>query len=315
MMLVHPELAACNDRSRRARKPASGLGPEEWFSHDLLAGHGYKVTDCDFFVEWNDQPVLNRNVWKMALIRSPYDLDNVRPNIDKEVRKWYGDKRLADDLHFYQRMDLDFHLLIFVDDQNWDENAPLLLVKPRFHQLKWRFTHTKISLDDLKSLIRQYSGGSVHVGRKGLNFAHSRLECALSKTDSAYPGDVDALLLDGDNLPVAILEYKKHNLESPIDRQRLARYYPRPDKRKYDRIAVLRDHLESQSGCHLPIFNIYYPTKSSIQQGKVELVTGRAGALKASGHTYFNLPKDRHELHFPFQAIIRGMERHRELLQ
>lgn len=104
-----------------------------------------------------------------------------------------------------------------------------------------------------------------------------------------YPGDVDLILLNSNNLPVAIIEFKKHTLSSSVDGQKLSNFYPLPDKRKYDRLAILRDYL-SRPNFRIPIIVIYYPTVETSTEGSMELIGGSVGNLYSLEIFKFSLP-------------------------
>ena len=122
----------------------------------------------------------------------------------------------------------------------------------------------RLTLGELMGLIRKHSGGPVRVGRKGLIYGTSRLECLLSKTDAAWPGDVDALLVDSaSNFDAkAIFEFKKCTNRARVAfcDERLENYYPYPDKRKYDRLAYLGERMST--GSTLPINIVFYSNQA-----------------------------------------------------
>lgn len=110
--------------------------------------------------------------------------------------------------------------------------------------------------------IQTLSNGQVHVGTKGLIYGTSCLECILSKTDKAYPGDVDAIILK-DQTPIAIIEFKKHNSNKAgpdISQHTASRYANQdthtnrygPDRKKYIRIMSLCRKFK------LPLIMFYY---------------------------------------------------------
>lgn len=136
------------------------------------------------------------------------------------------------------------------------------------------------SLDGLKTIIQQRSGGPIRVGRKGLRFGTSRLECYLSHTDAAWPGDADLVVYDAGSScqPTAIIELKKHTRHStlPFLEQRLENYYPKPDGRKYDRLIALANHLSDRNV--VPIFVLYYSTAPSVDYVILEKVDRGARA-------------------------------------
>ena len=185
--------------------------------------------------------------------------------------------------------------IVFHDDLDWsNDRNELLIVSLFFKEGHYSFSPQKYSLSEFKELIKSHSGGPVSIGSKGLIYGTSRLECSLSKTDSLYPGDADLLLLNEDNKAVCILEFKKHTLSSPISEQCFTNYYPRPDGRKYKRLALLRDYLASKSNSRILFFVLYYPTQTYIeQQWKLEVIEGNAFSLRATDSFIFELPADK----------------------
>lgn len=116
------------------------------------------------------------------------------------------------------------------------------------------------NLAELKTLIQKESGGRVHVGRKGLIYGTSAVECVLSRTDAAYPGDADAVVCDNEGFVQFVVEYKKHTLNCPIGDHLIHRYYPNPDRRKYQRLDALVAHYRKKSS-PVPFIMLYYATK------------------------------------------------------
>ena len=94
-------------------------------------------------------------------------------------------------------------------------------------------------LAKLKTSIKRHSGGPVLVGSKGLILGTSAIECFLSHTDAAYPGDADAVVVDEHGLVRHVIEYKKHTVLGPINEHLAQCYYPTPDGRKYRRLDAL----------------------------------------------------------------------------
>ncbi len=144
------------------------------------------------------------------------------------------------------------------------------------------------TLTIVRQEIRRLSGGPVSIGTKGLFWGTTSLECHLSSTDSLWPGDVDAILFsdDVDCRPIAILEYKKHNLDTPLQDQRLSNYYPSPDGRKYNRMAILARQLAGSED--VPVVVVYYSTKEHITQVKLELIEGLPRFLRSSQSANFD---------------------------
>ena len=113
----------------------------------------------------------------------------------------------------------------------------------------------------LKKFIRRESGGPIRVGTKGLTYGTSAIECFLSKTESAYPGDVDTIVCDKNGNLFLMVEYKKHNLDRPISADLAGKYYPKKDGRKYQRLNALLNFYRGGSKS-IPFVVLYYSTKS-----------------------------------------------------
>ena len=113
----------------------------------------------------------------------------------------------------------------------------------------------------------------------------------LSHTDAVWPGDADLIILDKSTSPVALIEYKKHTLDTPINNQKLLNYYPSRDKRKYDRLEILRSFL----GSGTQFINLYYPTNPMHKVMKFEKIIGNIGSLQGGNVTECNIPKNKRE--------------------
>lgn len=147
-------------------------------------------------------------------------------------------------------------------------------------------------LGTFKEIIQEYSGGAVRIGNKELIYGTTNLECVLSKTDSAYPEDMDMLLLNENADPVAIFEFKKHTLSPDVSDQKLSNYYPNPDRRKYDRLAIFKEYVFNRLAIDVPIILFYYPSNPVGEYCRVEVLTGSAGNLKVKAGGKFKLPVD-----------------------
>ena len=296
-MLSKPFLAKCTDRSQLPKTHPSGVSPDDWYHNDLLIQNNLFGISFDFFINWSALPAtFTPTIWIKRVVKNGIIYSDVSKNIDEVLLTEFGSQYLNRLLDFSVQYQLAVQFLLFNDQLDWNNTAStLLLVTAKENEIKQHsFLTQEINISTLRNLIQQHSGGKVKVGAKGLTFGTSCLECFLSKTESLYPGDVDLLLLNDYNFPIAILEFKKHTLDTSIDNQQLSTYYPTPDARKYDRMAILRDYLLSFNATNnkLPVINIYYPTSNGFEEGRMELVAGEVGSLKALAASNFNLPFD-----------------------
>ena len=118
---------------------------------------------------------------------------------------------------------------------------------------------SKTSLGWLMTQIQKHSGGPVWVGSKGLTYGTSAIECMLSKTKAAYPGDADAVIADDKGAVKCVIEYKKHTLDDNIGNHLVNRYYADKDKRKYERLDLLVTHYRNYA--NIPFVVFYYSTR------------------------------------------------------
>lgn len=294
-MLQMPYLALCENRAVMPKNHPSSGAPEDWFSNDILNQNELFGITFDFFIDWSQNPYsVTPVIWIKRILSFNYTYNDLLTNIDYVIINEFGQDYINRLTAFASIYDFQVQFLFFRDDSDWsNDNSQLLIVNAEKDvDGNITFNGNHIFISQLRELIRANSGGPIRIGQKGLIYGTSRLECFLSKTDSLYPGDVDLIILDKQNIPRGILEFKKHTLNNPIDSQKLSNYYPMPDGRKYDRLALLKDYL-SREGNKIPFFVIYYPTNGEIKQGRLELLQGVAGTLSTRAASNFPLPHNK----------------------
>ena len=296
-MLSKTFLAKCADRSQMPKAHPSGITPDSWFANEVLIPNGLFGISFDFFVNWSSVPVsITPTIWIKRLVNDGHSYHDVTNDLDRVMNAEFGVKYLNRLTDFAIGHQLHLQFLLFKDQANWaKEDSTVLMItvcKDEHDQL--HFSHTEVTIVEFKKIIQRNSGGPVQMGTKGLIYGTSCLECLLSHTDSLYPGDVDLLLLDENNIPKAVVEFKKHTLLTSIDDEQLSKYYPRPDARKYERLAILRDYLcvINAHKMKLPILVVYHPTQPESSVGRLELIEGEPGKLKALAASNFKLPAD-----------------------
>ena len=290
-MLQKPFLALCTNRNTQPKTNLVTGSPENWFDNSVLLPKGLVGFSFDFFVNWSTNQI-TPFVWVKRII-------NIEPSklfidgeidsdlISKEIIKIDGLENLEALTLFCRNKNLTLQYVLF-REIDWGKNPEsIFIVTLTSANNNLNFDIDVINLNELQARIRSYSGGAIRVGAKGLMYGTSMLECFLSKTDSLYPGDVDLIIFDLKTLEInTILEFKKHNLDTPIENEKLKNYYPNPDHRKYDRLAILRDYLTPVP----KLICLYYPTKTN-ENGKAEIITGNVGELIASKSKTINLPR------------------------
>jgi len=273
-MLSKPVLAKCDDRSHLAEVNKKYGEPDQWMASANLEHLGISSASFDYFVDWSATPPTVANSMWVKRICTEW-VERLQPS---DVLQ--GALTCNDDLatleDFSRRYGFFVRYMIFNDDIDWSSGeAPLLAAKLKHRRFD---DGTYVTRDDVMSVIQQRSGGPVRMGSKGLTFSTSRLECWLSRFSTAlWPGDADCVLWrPGDQRAVALLEFKKHNLDTPLAEEGIQKYMAK-DRRKWERLGLLRDRIDA------PLFCIYYSTDPRVETIKVERLVGPYNNLQDGG--------------------------------
>lgn len=296
-MLTDPILAKCGDRTSMPQLHPTSGSPENWFSNSILTQRDFYGITFDFFVNWSIYPNNITNIiWVKKILIQEFSYLDVLDNLNNVFENEIGMEYLYRLVSFAQKFKFIVQFVIFRDDYDWsiDTNEILIVTVSLNTTNNFIYEHEIITLEKFKSLIISYSGGPITIGSKGLTYGTSKLECYLSKTNSLYPGDVDLIILDNNNSPIALLEFKKHTLPITINKQGISNYYPNPDGRKYDRLAILADYISIES-VKIPFFVVYYPTRKELVEGKLELLSRDSKGLTTNISSNFQLPNDNSE--------------------
>lgn len=256
-MLSKTYLARCDDRNCLPRKNPLG-NIEDFLNDDTLQDYNLGTISFDFFVNWKNKEIEPRMWIKIISDLEPSLLDDHHlinhdiPDLYPQINNW---------VIFAHKNKFWLEVLVF-QDINWSDSSKEKILHYRLkyegsNETFARYQSKLRTIDEFKEIIRNLSGGDISIGSKGLTYGTSTLECHLSTTNSLYPGDADLVLYDSISyMPTAIIEYKKHNLSSDISNETLSNYYPSRDKRKYDRLNLLRKRLNTK------LIVLYYPTDS-----------------------------------------------------
>jgi len=293
-MLTKPFLSKCGDRSSMPKSHPTSGSPEDWFSYEMLEPHSLSCITFDFFVNWSLTPnSITPAIWIKRILLPEFNYQHVIENLENILVEEFGSQQLKMLKSFGTNNDFKIQFIIFKDDLNWSNSASEIMIVDLLcsENDNLTFNHSVVTLDNFKATIRNNSGGAIQIGSKGLIYGTSNLECHLSGTNSLYPGDVDLIILNSESKPICVLEFKKHTLNTSISLQQISNYYPNPDGRKYNRLAILKDYL-SENTPNIPMFIVYYPTNASFTEGKLELLKGEVGNLSTKAASNFLLPTD-----------------------
>jgi hypothetical protein len=291
-MLSKPFLARCNDRASMPKVHPKSATPEEWYSNDILISNDLFGISFDFFVNWSAKPPsITPVIWVKRILDPAHNYQDAIEHMIQIMEDEFGAEYLNRLSDFASNYGLQVQFIIYRDDFNWDkdESQILMVTFSKNEAGNIVFTPEIVSIVQFKAIIQQHSGGPINIGQKGLMYGTSNLECHLSHTDSLYPGDVDLVLLNPNNLAKGVMEFKKHTLASSISNQQLSNYYPQPDGRKYNRLEILKEFLSTPED-YIPFFVLYYPTNAAFTDGRLELLQGITGNLSTRAGVDFPLP-------------------------
>lgn len=253
--ITKPRLAKCSNRKETVH---DNVMPwkivEAAWDGDILS--------FNFFVKWgkNGSATMVGPLWltRLLIIENGHLPSCAEIVAAFELTTHFGEfKKLS---MFARQIGCSAQALILPELYKIDENSPLYVVEEVRGELVIEQKIVQQLVDDLIEI----RGESVKMGRKGLTYGTSAIECWLSKKGVIYPGDCDALLIKN-NKPIAIIEYKKHTLDGRsgcrIDDHLVTNYYPHPDGRKYNSIFALQEKLEKIFNTEIPVLVFYYATK------------------------------------------------------
>ena len=274
MEISQLRLARCGNRSQ----VVGGPDPTNWLLPSLP--EGWSICSFHYFVNWATNPLA---VAGPALLTRLVEFD------DGESLGAVDAERVLDAFR-RSGFGAQYEELRAVC-ANYDKEAMLVLL-PECDGKQittetpiWTIVHGEPEgltirthpLAKLKASIKKHSGGPVKLGDKGLTFGTSAIECFLSETDAAYPGDADAVVVDEHGLVRHVIEYKKHTVTGPINEHLAQRYYPDSDGRKYRRLDALVSDFNRAEHTDADLVILYYSTS----QPQVRLqVVGNLGARR-----------------------------------
>ena len=270
-MIISPlRQALCRDRSRATDDP----DPGRWLAAETLP-IGWAVHGFHFFVDWRHDPPVVGDKFLLTRLVDFEDGEDPLSVTEGDVLKAFGDAGLP----------VEFEALGRVCTKYGKKVVPVLLPECATSALNdatpfWivsgggdrELAIARSTVSGLKNAIRKYSGGPVCIGEKGLIYGTSAIECLLSLTDAAYPGDADAVVVDGGGRVRYVIEFKKHTLTAPLGEHLAGRYYPKPDGRKYRRLHALASALEKSGHGTVPLVIFYFSTRHPVI--RLQLVGG-----------------------------------------
>lgn len=256
IQLGKPVLAKCIDRSQEAYDPVK---PDEIISQALKKRRQICSTfSFNFFINWEEGKFAD-HFWFTRLLKYKQTI----PSVEQIKQAFMLSDHYFDLLslsHFAIQFGVHVNGVVLPEPQNITEiteNTPAWMIELR--EGKNHLNVQETNLKELQEKMAVIRGNRfTPMGRKGLNYGSSAVECWLSTRGNIYPGDCD-LLLACNNQPKLIVEFKKHTKRmQPIEDHLAEKYYNNgSDFRKYESLFLLRDFFE-EKGITVPILVVYY---------------------------------------------------------
>lgn len=278
-MFKKPYLAKVEDRSRKASINAISGDPFDWFNNATVRGHSIGATTFDFFVDWGHNSI-PKEIWhKILYDANGFSLtikDTHLKGLIKDIVSLFGKEYVFDNFKFETSLGLKSKYVLIPDitinewENEWDKptsDLPIIIFNPT---LKNRPKFLELyNVHNIVTRIKELRGESeAKMGKKGMMYATSALEGFLSKGKVIWPGDVDLLLYNVNQLtPIAMIEIKKHTNHDPRLLGDLSiRDYISVDQKKYSSLYLFSRQYE------LPFYMLYYSTNTEDTVGYIERI-------------------------------------------
>lgn len=270
MSFRKPYLASSSDRTVLAKVNQRTIAPEMCFDTECLRQNGLIPITFDFFVNWDrarlGQDCIGNQIWAKLLMSSEMRTlimqSSARdvPSLVYGLIKYDGViEHLTELERFCKKYGFDLRIELIEDltKEEWLTNADARVIElTDLLSGQMAPTYKSMSFDQIKQHIRHTRGSKGLEKRtqdwKGLTFATSGLESALSLDVDLWPGDADILLVSPDGTARHIIELKKITKASslPIEQECIRdRYLGNPrkrivsDKKKYESLVAIAKRL------------------------------------------------------------------------
>ncbi len=244
--------------------------PFEWIKNSLPQ----KYVIVDF-----DGGVVNFLYKKVTafFIKKEFVFDNLEDITDEKIIELYNaehDERLLERCNISQILDVPLFFISWPKD--YPEHSYSEIPKPVFifqiTQQDNKINIKKINqgtVKDLEDFIFSYRQWRIP-RVKSLLISKTHMECHLNKTSSPWPGDYDGVIFEKDSQKVlGILEFKTHNLDTPIEDQSITKYST-ADVRRFKPLHYLQKNLMVKQYVLPSILYVIWGTKKHHTKIKIQ---------------------------------------------
>ncbi|GAB3910627.1 hypothetical protein [Mucilaginibacter boryungensis] len=269
MILLIPDNRVCPNKE--TKYPVTSISPILWIKTDSA---DYTVVSIDGFIVTNERKV--NGIFKKFEYQSEAAVEDIA--ID-DINSVFSESEIRLLKDFSQVMNCGFFTFIWPENfpEGYEQSAKLI------HSYTFNFndghleinTHKLISIEELEDGIRKLRGYSFKTV-KSLNAASSNVECYLANnTLNPWPGDIDTIIYDKvKGKYLAIVEFKTHNLDQPIEQEHIGKYGDQ-DWRRFNVLFDLADNFNEKLGYKPKLFFIVWGTNPDLKNHtniKIDLI-------------------------------------------
>lgn len=240
---------------KTVKYPITQLKPESWLNN---SGETFTFSSLDGYV-------IDKS-GKVTAFMDRFEFDGSyedRHNFVKSLLDRFGNE-IRTNLKLATQLNIPYRVFLWSKDfPHKDElhERKIIVFLPELINNEVDLSHAKwINLKGLEAGIKKYRGRSYNAV-KSLKSANSNVECYLAnQTKNPWPGDIDGLIVDkSSGLVKSIIEFKTHNIDSPIEEQFIGKY-GKQDWRRFEVLYSLQDSIQSALGHRPKLFYMVWGT-------------------------------------------------------
>lgn len=269
MILLVPENRVCPGKT--TRYPITNHNPVLWIKTENT---DYTVISVDGFIVNNENRV--NGIFKKFEFIEDYPNE---PITLEDIENVFSNSEIQLISQLAEVLQCRFYTFIWPKDYPIGfSQTDLLIHSFTFHSVNGEMqinTHRIVNINDLEQGIRTLRGFSFR-SVKNLNSASSNVECNLANgTTNPWPGDIDSLIFNNRTHQYeAIIEFKTHNIDSPIQNERIGKY-GQEDWRRFNVLFDLIDNFNARLSYRPKLFFIVWGTNATSENHanvKIDLI-------------------------------------------
>lgn len=243
--------------NQKVRFPISKVNPLKWIE---LIKENHMVFDVDgFIIDRFKKPSGNFSRFEIDS-RDPHDLE--KNDLIEVIINNFPNK-IKGNIVFSKILNTDHWVIVTIKDfpKGYEQNCRGIL------SLNFQLIDNRIILKSKKFLtLNQMEQGIKKLRKmsfskvKPLKSAPSHLSCYLNnQTLNPFPGDLDGIVIR-DNIIRSLIEFKTHNIDSPIEDENIGKYGPQ-DWRRFNVLYSLQEEIYKVQNVKPKLFYIAWGTK------------------------------------------------------